>query len=89
MFCFFESSDGHLTRDGRKPLQKVFECFSALQVIEQRLDGHTRTAKHRSSAKNIGVFDDDSHEVIVSRAPLHTARNGCATCSYFALALRM
>jgi hypothetical protein len=37
VFCFFESSDGRFTRDGRKSLQKVFECFSALQVVEQRL----------------------------------------------------
>ena len=68
MFGFFKSSDGGLTRDGGKSIQKVFECFSALQVVEERLDGHARSAKHRSSAKNIRVFDDDSHERIVSRA---------------------
>src|SRR6266852_5092877 len=66
VFCFFESSDGHFTRDGRKPLQKVFECLSALQIVEQRLDRHARTAKHRSSTKNIRIFDNDSHGVIVS-----------------------
>ncbi len=67
LFCFFECSDGHLTRDGRKPLQKVFECFSALQIVEQRLDRHARTAKHRSSTKNIRIFDNDSHALMVSR----------------------
>src|SRR5260370_42534269 len=66
VFCFFESSDGHLTRDGRKPLQKVLECL-ALQIVEQRLDRHARTAKHRSSTKNIRVFDNDSHGTILSR----------------------
>jgi hypothetical protein len=30
------------------------------------LDGHSRSAKHRSSAKDIGIFDDDSHKMIVS-----------------------
>ena len=39
VFCFFERSDGRFTRDGGKTLQKVFECFSAFQVVEQRLDG--------------------------------------------------
>src|SRR3979490_2117527 len=68
VFCFFESSDGRLTRDGRKSLQKVFECFSALQVVEQRLDGHAGSAKHRSSAQNVRIFDDNSHGMIVSRA---------------------
>src|SRR5216683_740348 len=66
VFCFFESSDGHLTRDGRKPLQKVFECLSALQIVEQRLDRHARTAKHRSSTKDIRVRDNDSHGMILS-----------------------
>src|SRR5260370_67217 len=68
LFCFFESSDGHLPRDGRKALQKVFERFSALQIVEQRLDRHACSAKHRSSAKNVRIFDNHSHEMIVSRA---------------------
>jgi len=68
VFCFFESGYGHFTRDGRKSLQKAFECFSALQVVEHRLDGHSGSAKHRSSGKNVRVFDDYSHEMIVSRA---------------------
>jgi hypothetical protein len=67
VFCFFESRDGHFTRDSRKSLQKVFECFSAFQVVEERLDRHTGSAKHRSSAENVRVFDDDSHERIVPR----------------------
>jgi hypothetical protein len=31
------------------------------------LDGDSRSAKDRSSAKNVRVFGDDSHELIVSR----------------------
>jgi hypothetical protein len=76
VFCFFESSDGRFTRDGRKSLQKVFECFSALQVVEQRLDGHAGSTKHRSSAKNVRIFDDDSHEMIVSRANVRAVGSG-------------
>jgi hypothetical protein len=68
MLCFFKSSDGGFSRDCGKSFQKVFECFSALEVVEECLDGHPRSAKHRSSAKNIRVFDGDSHERIVSRA---------------------
>ena len=73
VFCFFEGSDGQLTRDGGKSLQKVFERFSALQVVEESLDRHSRSAKHRSSAKDIGILDDGSHVSIVSRAtqPVH------------------
>jgi hypothetical protein len=49
---FFESSDGRFARDGRKSLQKVFECFSALEIVKERLDGHSGSAKHGSSTKN-------------------------------------
>jgi hypothetical protein len=56
VFCFFERSDGRFTRDGRKSLQKVFERLSAFKVVEQRLDRHSRSAKHRSSTKNIPVL---------------------------------
>jgi len=68
VFCFFEGGDSRFTRDGGKSLQKVLECFSAFEVIEKRLDGHSRSAKDGSSAENIRIFDDDSHEGIVSRA---------------------
>jgi hypothetical protein len=38
---------------------------SAFQVVEQHLDRYSRSAKHRSSAKNIPIFDDDFHLMIV------------------------
>jgi hypothetical protein len=68
VFCFFEGSDGRFPRDGGKSLQKVFQCFSAFQVIEKRLDRHPSSAKYWSSAKNIPIFDDDFHGMIVARA---------------------
>ncbi len=67
MFCFFESSDSGFTRYGGKPLEKLFKCLSAFQIVEESLDRHSRSTKHRSSAKNFPVFDDDSHERIISR----------------------
>jgi hypothetical protein len=81
VFCFFESGDGHFTRDSRKSLQKVFECFSAFQVVEEGLDGHAGSAKHRSSAENVGIFSDDAHEGIVSRVIEAEARrlDACAS----------
>ena len=65
---FFERSDGHFTRDGRKPLQKIFECFSTFQVVEHRLDRHASPPEHRSSPENVAIFNDDSHGKIVPRA---------------------
>jgi len=81
VLCFFECSDGRITRDGRKTLQKVFECFSPFQVVEQRLDRHSRSAKHRSSTKNISIFDYDFHHMIVPRAwvQIPAAAEGIAT----------
>jgi hypothetical protein len=39
------------------------------------LDGHAGSAKHRSSAENVRVFDDDSHEKTVSRAIVSSPAN--------------
>jgi hypothetical protein len=40
------------------------------------LDGHSRSAKHRSSAKNIPTFDNDLHRMIVRRTRVQAlARN--------------
>jgi len=33
VLCFFQCSDGRITRDGRKTLQKVFECFSLAALL--------------------------------------------------------
>ena len=68
LLCLFERSNGRFARDGRKPLQKVFECFPAFQVVKQRLDRHSRSAKHRCSPENIAIFDDSFHSVTVPRA---------------------
>src|SRR5260370_4583903 len=73
VFCFFECSDRRFTRDGGKSLQRVFESFSVLQVVEEGLDGHAGSAKHGSTAKNIAAFDDDSHGMNVSRAIVTSA----------------
>jgi hypothetical protein len=40
------------------------------------LDGHAGSAKHRSSAKNVRIFDDDSHEMIVTRAIVRAVGSG-------------
>ena len=53
MLCFLESGDGKLARHSGKPLEKLFKCFSAFQIVEEVLDGDSGSAKRRSSAKNI------------------------------------
>lgn len=74
VFRFFESSDCGFARDGGKSFQKVFDSFSAFEVIEKRLDGNARSAKDGSSAEDFWIFDDDSHKRIVSRAIAGHAR---------------
>jgi hypothetical protein len=64
-FCFFERSDGRFARDSRKSLQKVFERFSAFQAVEPHSDRDSHSSKHRSSSKNIPIFDDDFHRKIL------------------------
>src|SRR6266403_419390 len=46
---------------------RFFKGLSALQVVEQRLDGHARPAKHRRPAENVGVSDNDTHKDILTR----------------------
>src|SRR5258708_30611718 len=89
MFCFFESSDSGFTRYGGKPLEKLFERLSSFQIVEEGLDWHSRSTKHRSSAKNIPVFDDDSHETIVSWRMEHpNGKLGCTQKGLFGIKAR-
>ena len=89
MFCFFESSDSGFTRYGGKPLEKLFERLSSFQIVEEGLDRHSRSTKHRSSAKNIPVFDDDSHETIVSWRMEHpNGKLGCTQKAFFGIKMR-
>src|SRR5437867_10437038 len=89
MFCFFESSDSGFTRHSRKSLEKLFERLSTFQIVEECLDWHSRSTKHRSSAKNIPVFDDDSHETIVSWRMEHpNGKLGCTQKALFGIKAR-
>jgi len=63
---FFESGDRRLSCHGRKALEEVFECFAALQVVEQRLNRHTCPAKDGSPSEDVFVLNDDIHVVIVA-----------------------
>jgi hypothetical protein len=66
-FRFFKRGNGSFARNRGKPLQKVFQGLSAFQIVEQRLDGHARPAKHRSPAENVGISDYDTHGDILTR----------------------
>ena len=82
LFCFFESSEGRITRHGRKPLEKIFQRFSAFQIGEKSLDGHPRSAKHRCSAENFGISNYDPHEAIVSREVVADAWLHICSCCH-------
>src|SRR5882762_2668212 len=79
VLCFLESGDNSITRDSGKPLEKFFECLSAFEIVKESLDGDSRSTEHRGSAKNVGVFDDNSHECIVSRQVEHPSTRGTKT----------
>ena len=66
LLSLFERCDRQFTRDGRESFQKIFQRFPALQVVEKRLRRHPRSTKHRRSAKNFRVFDNNPHQPIVA-----------------------
>jgi hypothetical protein len=67
VLCFFEGGDGGCTGDGGKAIEKVLEGFSAFEVVEESLQGHTGAAEDGSSAEDVQVSDDDVHSGIVAR----------------------
>jgi hypothetical protein len=67
LFGFFESGEGGLAGDGGEAIEKVLECFSAFEVVEESLQGHTGTAEDGGSAEDVRVSDDDVHSGIVAR----------------------
>jgi hypothetical protein len=66
VLCFFQGGDGGFPGDGREAFEKVFEGFAAFEVVEEGLDGDTRSVKNGDSAKDIGIFGDYAHEGIVA-----------------------
>lgn len=60
----------HVTANGWKVGEKVGDCLSAFQVIEQRLKWHTGAAENRSSPKNLGELDDNPRRGATSLARL-------------------
>jgi hypothetical protein len=71
VLCFLESGDSSFTRHSGKTLKKVFECFSAFEIVKESLDGDSGSAEHGRAAKNIGVFNDNPHKGILSRRAKH------------------
>ena len=67
IFCFLERSDSRFTRNGRKPRQELLKRFSAFQVVEQRLDRHSCSAKDGRSTENIPILGYNFHHAIVPR----------------------
>jgi DNA-binding transcriptional regulator/RsmH inhibitor MraZ len=50
VFCFLESGDSEIARDGRKSFQKVFERFSAFEVTEKSLDAFREVREFRQES---------------------------------------
>lgn len=59
LFGLFESGNGYVARHRRKSFQELLERFAAFDGVEKRLDGYSRSPKHRRPAENIRVFHDD------------------------------
>lgn len=55
----FEEGDALLARHRRKPGEKLVDGLPRLQIIEQRLHGHARAAKHRRTAHNVRAARND------------------------------
>jgi len=62
---FYECGERRFARDGGKTLQKVFECFATLQVVEQSLDRYSGSTKNRGACKDIRILDDYAHTRIL------------------------
>lgn len=61
--CHVEIGLRLLAPDGGKAVEKSFECFSGFEVVDQGLDGHTRSSKDELTAEDIGVARHDAGSV--------------------------
>jgi hypothetical protein len=55
---FFERLQSQRARDGRKPFQKVLKPFSSFEVLEERLNGHSRAPEYRRAVHDFGIPDN-------------------------------
>ena len=56
--CFLKHGDSELATYRREVIEKNFERIASFKVIEKRLDRHTRTREHGSSAVNFWISGD-------------------------------
>ena len=72
---FFERLERQLTWDCGKPLEEIFECFSTLQIVEQRLDRYPGSAEDWCTVHDVRIADDRLlHRLIVSQLLSHLKR---------------
>ena len=55
---FLKDGNSKLATDRREVIEKDFERIARFKVIEERLDGDSRTREHGSSAVNLWIDDD-------------------------------
>src|SRR6266545_3782625 len=66
-----ECGDGLFALHGRKLVEKFIKSLAAFQMIEERLNGHSRADKDRRSAEDVRIAMDDlveSHHMDLSIA---------------------
>jgi hypothetical protein len=60
-FGFLEGLDGQFAAYCGKSLQKVLQGFSALDIVEERLNRNARTPEDRRSVHDLGIDCQNTH----------------------------
>lgn len=55
LFRQFQHGQRLFTRNARKTFQKIFQCFTAYQIIKQSFDWHTGARKAKFTAQSLGI----------------------------------
>ena len=60
-----QALDGQRAGDSREAFQEVFQRVAALQIVEQRLNRHSRPSKHGRSVHRFGISRDRLRHVSI------------------------
>jgi hypothetical protein len=82
---WFQRRNCCLAANGRKVVEEFVQTLPAFEIVNECLEGHAGSPKHRNSAENVPIFDDDLVHIASSLSRPVQKSHWSAPCGAFRL----